>query len=566
MTTESRPAARPLRVGAFDPFRWAWQLLINVKFALFLVGLAVLASLAGVLIPQVPAEMRSNPAARSTWIEAQRDTFGPFTGAMDRYDLFDIFASPWFVGLWVLIIVSVTVCTVSRIRPTVRSVRRPPRVVSDRYFETAHARARFSHSGGVEALEAFLRRRRYRVERTDRRDGATYLFAERFGWAQYGTFLSHLALLLLLVGGLLTALAGFDRTLALAEGRAAAPVFERPGAGQIFVAMLDAHRGIDDEGNIVDFRSRLEVRRGDEVVQCTATVNTPCKAFGYKFHQAAFFDDLARISVTGPDGRLLHSDVLDFNNERTAVPHLRVTSVDTGRVLFDQAVPQMGSLSGSLLGEAEGDLALAEMVFLDPDPVAFGLTWQPLGDTLAVGIVGPGLPETALRPGDSAETGRYRITYARALAIPAIRLGDLPGTLADDGVAVVQMLEDGAGRPYLYISGADERDLALTPGQVAETVAGFRYEFEGQVEGSGINVRRDPGHTFIWVAVALAMVGLSVTFYVPRRRLWAKVTGDTIWMAGVAERTTRFGRELRRMGAELGAADALLPEDLEDDR
>jgi hypothetical protein len=35
-------------------------------------------------------------------------------------------------------------------------------------------------------------------------------------------------------------------------------------------------------------------------------------------------------------------------------------------------------------------------------------------------------------------------------------------------------------------------------------------------------------------------------------------------MAGVAERTTRFSRELRLMGAELGAKDALQPGDIEE--
>ena len=43
----------------------------------------------------------------------------------------------------VLIIVAVTVCTVSRFRPTLRSVQRPPKHVPDRYFEVAHPRAAF---------------------------------------------------------------------------------------------------------------------------------------------------------------------------------------------------------------------------------------------------------------------------------------------------------------------------------------------------------------------------------------------------------------------------------------
>src|SRR5690606_25204686 len=93
---------------------------------------------------------------------------------------------------------------------------------------------------------------------------------------------------------------------------------------------------------------------------------------------------------------------------------------------------------------------------------------------------------------------------------------------------------------------------------------GYTYEFRGQVEAAGINVRQDPGHTFIWVAVGMAMVGLGITFYVPRRRLWVRVTPGRTFFAGQAEKTTRLGRELRLMGAELGSRDALRPEDLDE--
>ena len=77
-----------------------------------------------------------------------------------------------------------------------------------------------------------------------------------------------------------------------------------------------------------------------------------------------------------------------------------------------------------------------------------------------------------------------------------------------------------------------------------------------------MSVKRDPGQRFIWLAVGMAIIGLSITFYVPRRRLWVKVTGSRTYFAGIAEKTSRLGREMRVMGAELGSRDALRPEDL----
>ncbi len=551
------PATTP-PMPKFDPLRATWRLLTNVKFAVALVSLAVLASLLGVVLPQLPAEMRGNPPARSAWLELQRQDFGWLTGTLDGLDLFDVFHSPWFMALWFVIVAAVTVCTISRFPPTWRSVQRPPMRVAERYFETARHRASFTHAGGVEAVEGLLRRRRYQVTRTREAEGVTELFAERFPWTQYATFISHMALLMLLVGGLLTSLAGFQRTLALAESRPAAPLFGDPGPGQIFVGMEDAHRGVDAAGNIVDFHSDLLLRRGDEVVRCTATVNDPCSTFGYRFHQAAFFDDLAYLAIWGPDGRVLFDDVLDFENESTATPALTVTDTD-GAVVFDQALPQMASVPGSTLGY-EGDLGLAELALGD---TVYGVSWRAEGETLVALVDGEGFDPVELRPGEAVDTGRHRIAFRGIASVPAIPVLDMPRGQTV-GVVNVQMPEGADGRPFLFITDIDAGNVVIAEGATVETSSGYRYRFGGRVGASGIDVRRDPGDTFIWVAVGLAMLGLGVTFYVPRRRLWVRVTEQGTQLAGVAARTTRFGRELRHMGAELGARDALLPEDTEE--
>jgi hypothetical protein len=489
---------------------------------------------------------------------------------MERAGLFDVFHSTWFNGLWVLIIVAVTVCTVSRFRPTWKSVQHPTRVVGDGYFARAHHNASFTQPGGVEAVERLLRKKRYKVERTKSGDdGSVYLFAERFSWSQYGTFLSHLALLMLLIGALLTTLAGFDKTFVLAEGTPAAPVFDNPGPNQIFVKMLDAVRGKDTNGNIVDFHSRIEVRQGDKTITCDASVNTPCKAFGYKVHQAAYFNDIARLHVTAPDGSVAYSDVLDFDSESTAIPVLKVTDA-SGAVLFNQDLPQMDTDTGTSAGP-EDDLAVGYLAFPKSRTAAAGddahyvVAWRVVKGNLQLALSrsDDNTPHS-LDVGQSLKDDGYNIEFQAAKTIPAIKVVDMPGAITDDGSATVEMPSDGAGNPYLYVTGVDLSAFALTQGNAVTAQNGYSYRFDGQVEASGVSVKRDPGSTFIWVAVGMAMAGLAITFYVPRRRLWVKITEGRTLMAGVAERTTRFSRELRLMGAELGAKDALQPGDIEE--
>ncbi|MGD9933083.1 MAG: cytochrome c biogenesis protein ResB [Dehalococcoidia bacterium] len=537
-----------------SPFKTIWDLLTNVKFALLLVGTALVASMLGVVIPQLPPPMRSNPAARDAWLELQRSDFGVLTTPMYRTGLFDVFHSPWFSGLWVVIIVAVTVCTVSRLRPTIRSVQRPPLRVPDRYFQSAHYRATANIAVPPSAVADRLRAKRYRVVETHSEDGATYLFADRFPWTSYGTFLSHLALLMLLVGGLMTVLVGFDRTLALAETTTAVPVFDEPGPGQIFVKMVDAVRGIDDEGNVIDFRSHLEVTRGSETISCTTTVNDPCSAFGYRLHQAAFFDDVARLRIEGPGGQLLYDDILDFDGETAVVPSFRVTD-SSGAVLFDEDLPQMGIDTGSSPGR-EDDLALARLAVAtrsgEGAVASFVVSWRPVAGEYIVAIAGPGLDPTRIQPGGTVESSGLRITLDGLASIPARQVTDLPGS--PDGVAIFQMPSGPGGVPYLYVTGVDPVGAVLAPGEEFVNTGNFSYFFSGRVEAAGINIRRDPGDTFIWLAVGMAMLGLGITFYVPRRRLWAKVTPNRVLFAGIAERTTRFDRELRKMSDELEAS------------
>lgn len=565
MAAGARPANPAMAPGnGLDPLRWAWNLLTNVKFALVLVGAACVAGMIGVLFPQLPAQMRSNPPARSAWMELQRGKYGEWTGTIEALGLFDVFQTAWFNGLWALIIVAVTVCTVSRFRPTWRSVHRPTRIVGDGYFDRARHSASFSHEGGPEAVEQLLRKRRYRVQRTKESGGAVYLFAERFSWSQYGTFVSHLALLMMLIGAMLTVFAGFDRTMVIAEETPAAAVLS-PGPNQIFVRMVDAVRGLDDQANIIDYYSIVEVRRGAEAVTCKTSVNDPCRAFGYKVHQSAWFNDIARLRVTeSASGQVLYDDIVDFDSKMTPTPVIKVTD-SAGNMLFRQDLPQMATDPGPTASRGD-DLAVALLTF--PSTANGGrlagyvVTWRAVDGALVVGLSGEGAPPMQLRGNEPAAVGPYRITYEGARFIPARTIVGFPGAIDEGGAATLQMPNDGDGRPYLFVTGIGEENAALTLDAPLDPGNGLTYTFGGQVEASGVSVRRDPGDTFIWVAVGMAVIGLAITFYIPRRRLWVKVSEGRTQMAGVAERTTRFSRELRLLGHDLGSRDALQPGDL----
>jgi len=93
-------------------------------------------------------------------------------------------------------------------------------------------------------------------------------------------------------------------------------------------------------------------------------------------------------------------------------------------------------------------------------------------------------------------------------------------------------------------------------------IGGYEYTFLGQSEFAGIQVKRDRSDTLVWAGAGLILAGLLVTFWVPRRRLWAKIALGRTLLAGQAASHANYTRELRRLAREAGAA---VPEEAEDD-
>ena len=108
---------KPRRVD-FDPLLWIWRMLTSVRFALFLIGFLLFVSLVGIAIPQLPIELRQNPAATDAWLALQEEkNFGFLTDPVHRLGLFEIFRAPSpgqlslasaaFIGSLLLLVASV---------------------------------------------------------------------------------------------------------------------------------------------------------------------------------------------------------------------------------------------------------------------------------------------------------------------------------------------------------------------------------------------------------------------------------------------------------------------------
>ena len=561
-----------------DPFRATWRLFTNVRWAIGIIAFLALASLLGVVVPQVPVGVRGDAAAEAQWLAVQEDRFGFLTDPMNRVGLFDVFHAHWFVYALGLLVVSVAVCTVSRFPSIWRAVTRPPKRVSDAYFASAHHRFDYAPPAAGPGLEAVLRRRRYAVERYQEGD-TLYLFADRFRFAQLATFVSHLALIVLLAAALVSRLSGFSSGLMIAEG-ASKPVFPEPThPNQMQVQLLDAVGRFSPEGEPLEYRSELVIHQGgQEVKRCSTTVNSPCSYDGYRFHQAAYWGHGAGVQVRDlSSGNVVYRETLTLSD---TLPSPRVIVRDgDGDLLLDEALVLTDALSSDEFNY------YGRLVILEDGRVLTIGTRRTVGsDEWELAVFEPGEGEDTVRlllgEGESARAGGLEFTYVGLGGVPSAFVSDFPlppvaSVGGSSGDVLLEMsnviygsdeasagtavpVATGSGPSELTIVGLQPQAVTLGPGESVE-IGGYEYSFLGQREFAGIQVRKDRSDYLVWIGAGMLIAGLLVTFWVPRRRLWAKITPARTYLAGQVGRLVDFRREMaelaRQAGAELDEAE-----------
>ena len=559
--------------GLLNPLRAVWWLFTSVRFAILLLITLCGVSLVGVLLPQKPARVRGDILAEQDWLQIQEGRFGFVADVFDRTDLFDIYHSGWFAVLLGITVASTAAYIISRFPGVWRSITRPRKRVPDRYFETAPDSLTLDSAIAVEDLEGALRRSRYRVDRFEE-EGATYLFADRFAWAQLGTLLTHAAIVIFIFSAVVSRIDSFSTGLFLAEG-ATLPVFAVRNVNQIQVELLDSHAEFAADGQPLDYYSDIVVyRRGEEVKRCRSTVNSPCSYEGYHFYQTAYFGFGAALEVRDlSSGNVIYRETLALV-ETAPSPQVVVRDAD-GELLFEDSLVLTDSLTSEDLRYVG---TIVELV--DGRILTMGLLEGEADLQLVVieAASGEGV-QLVLDEGETGVSGGLEVTYVARQEIPLGAIADLPlpdSARGGEGGAVLQMrnvvyggdnVSSGTnvstgvvGTPELTISGLKLQAVTLDPGEVV-VIDELQYTFLGQREFSGLNVRRDRSDYLIWLGAALTGVGLMITFWVPRRRLWAKISSDGTQLAGQAPRHAKFSRELRRLVDSAGAGPPELNED-----
>lgn len=467
------------RLGPVGWARWAWRQLTSMRTALALLLLLAVAAIPGSVFPQRGVD----PVRVRRYLEDNPGS-GPW---LDRLGMFDVYSSPWFAAIYLLLMVSLVGCILPRSAQHLRALRaQPPRTPRRLGRLPVHRDAEVLAPAEevVAAAREVLRRRRFRVRPEE--DGALVVSAERGYLKETGNLVFHLAILGVIVSVAVGDLFGWRAEIIVKEretvttGPAAFDTLDLgplvdPGDLPVFslrLDRLDVEFEAEAEGAQFGqprvFAGQVTVQEGQ---QAPATqelvVNNPVGVSGTSvFLLGNGYAPV--VTVRDLDGEILFSDAVTFLPQDN-------TYSSTGAIKVPAADPGLGFAGGFL-----------PTLTFDPE----------LGPTSAFpGLVDPALVLTAFE-GDLYPEGRAQSVFS----------------LETDTMEQV-MQEDGS-----------PTRLLVRPGEVVE-LPGARgtLELESVVRWGGLLVRHDPGRIPALLSAAAAMVGLLLMLGVRRRRVFVRV-------------------------------------------
>lgn len=473
------PVTQP-RLGLVGWLRFAWRQLTSMRTALFLLLLLAIAAIPGSTFPQ-----RSIDPARTTQWISDHPTAGP---VLEKLGFFEVYASPWFAAIYLLLFVSLIGCVFPRTRihwHQVRSV--PPR--APRRLDRLAAHRELEVDGDPdevrERLRTALRRRRYRVHAHD----DTTLSGEKGYLRETGNLVFHVALIGVLVGVAWGHLLGW-------KGDVIVPV------GQTFANTLSRYDTFSpgpwvDPTDLAPYTIALE--RLDVEFE---TKDTGKGQFG------APRDFRATTTFTPPGGTP--------REETIAVNHPLETGGGSVFLLGNGYAPHITVRDGS------GTVVYSDATpFLPQDNnyTSVGAVKVPGAQPKQLGFAGFFLP-TGVIDSTRGPHSIFPDSLDPKLALTAFE-GDL---FATPGAQSVYTLDTKGMTPLPGKDGTGQLRILLSPGQTFDLPGGRgSITFDRVERFAGLSIRTDPGKTLTLVAALLSLAGLVASLVVRRRRVFVRV-------------------------------------------
>ena len=450
--------------------RWCWRQLTSMRIALILLLLLAIATIPGSLFPQRsqnPVQVRQyfidNPQA-AIWL--------------DRFSMFEVFSSPWFSAIYLLLFISLIGCVLPRSIEHLKAIgAKPP--LTPKYLDRMEFYTEMKKVD-LDKVEKYLKKKHFRIRRDE-----NSISAEKGYARESGNLLFHLSLVLILIAVGVGSLLG--------------------SRGDAIVNVGDRFINTPTSYDILGFG---KYQSEDSLPPFSLTV----KDFKAEYDPVtnAAIDYELTVLTANPAGSEEMTRIIKVNQPLTygstkiylqanGYAPTVVVKDKTGKVIFDGPttfLPQDGNLSSI------GAIKIPDM--------------QP-----QIGFVASFLPTADRDPIRGGFSSYPEVLDPRLLL--AIWKGDLG-------------LNTGVPQSVYRIDTSKMERIGLKALVLNES-----YDFgEGSVTFTGwtswvnLQIVNDPGKGFALIGAILAILGLLISLFTRQRRVWIK-QGRKTQVAGLAK-------------------------------
>lgn len=263
-----------------------WDFFCSLKLTIIILLLLAITSIIGTIIQQ-------GASAEEYIREYGQSNYELFT----KLQFTDMYHSWWFVGLLGLFSINLICCSIKNFPRAWKFVAKPQLIASDATYKNSANKSEFHCKEPLDRLVPRLKetiKSQFSKPVETRADDAVHLFAQAGIYSRFGAYMTHLSILIIMLGAMIGTIWGYKAYVNIVEGTATSQVWPRGGDTPIELGFTVRCDDFDvsfyaGTQRPKDYSSELVVLEdGQEIFKKRIEVNHPLSYKGITFYQSSY--------------------------------------------------------------------------------------------------------------------------------------------------------------------------------------------------------------------------------------------------------------------------------------